>query len=95
MKRSFESVYRRVQDGGKGDLFLHGAGGSLKGFAMPLLGQNDEVLPIRPADLVTRDQVVNYPTDFSAMSKRDLLLLSTRGEQLTRLVIEKRCPEIN
>ncbi len=95
MKRSFESVYRKVQDGGKGDLFLHGAGGSLTGFAMPFLGQNDNVLPIKPADLVTRDQVVDYPTDLSAMSKRDLLLLATRGEQLTRLLIAEHCPEIN
>ena len=49
-KRSFESVYRKVQDGGKADLFQHAARGTLRGLVMPFLGQNDSVLPIRPTD---------------------------------------------
>lgn len=93
-KRSFESVYRKVQDGGKADLFQHAARGTLQGLVMPFLGQNDSVLPIRPTDLVPRDAVIDYPTDFSPMSERDLHLITTRGEQLARLVIEHHSPEI-
>jgi integrative and conjugative element protein (TIGR02256 family) len=94
MKRSVESLYRKVQDGGKGDLFLHRTNGALRGLAMPFLGQVDGVLPIRPSNLVPRETVVNYPTDFAAMSADDLARLTLRGEQLTRLVIEHHCPDI-
>jgi integrative and conjugative element protein (TIGR02256 family) len=94
MKRAFESVYRKVQDGGKGSLFQHRSHGTLQGITMPFLGQNDDVLPIRPTDLVTRDQVVDYPTNFSKMKAQDIDLLTTRGEQLTRLMIEHHSPAI-
>lgn len=93
-RRSFETVYRKVQDAGKGDLFQWRESQKLSGFAMPYLGMNDHALPHRPPDLVTRDQVRGYPTNFSAMSPEHLRLLSTRGEQLTRLVLDWHCPEI-
>ena len=94
MKRSFESVYRKVQDGSKGAIFQHGRAGDLKGFVMPFLGQQDAALQITPPDLVTRDQVVGFPTNFSPMSQENINLLARRGEQLTRLLIEQHCPEI-
>lgn len=94
MKRSFESVYRKVQDGGKSLLHEQRASGALRGFALPLLGMHDTALPLRPPDLVPRDAVVGYPTNLSAMTDENLALLTTRGEQLTRLVIDLHCPEI-
>jgi NTE family protein len=66
----------------------------LKGFVLPFLGQQDAVLAIRPPDLVTRDQVAGYPTNFARMKPVDLERLTKRGEQLTRLMIEQHCPEI-
>lgn len=54
---------------------------------MPFLGQMDNALPIRPADLVPRETEVGYPTDFAPMSEDDGGLLSARGEQLTRLAL--------
>ena len=94
MKRSFESVYRKVQDGGKSLLHEQRASGALRGFALPLLGMHDTALPLRPPDLVPRDAVVGYPTNLSAMTDEHLALLTLRGEKLTRLVIELHCPEI-
>jgi hypothetical protein len=38
--------------------------------------------------------VIGYPTDFSPMPEEMLGLLTARGEQLTRLLIEHHCPEI-
>jgi hypothetical protein len=38
--------------------------------------------------------VIDYPTDFSAMSQTDIDRLALRGEQLTRLFIDRRCPEL-
>jgi NTE family protein len=61
---------------------------------MAFLGMNDNNLPIRPPDLIPRERVVGYPTDFAAMTRENVDLLSRRGEQLTRLVIEHHCPTI-
>ena len=61
---------------------------------MPFLGQNDSALPIRPTNLVPRDAVIDYPTDFSPMSELDIRQISARGEQLARLLIEHHSPDI-
>ena len=68
--------------------------GDIKGFILPYLGQNDRVLPCPPADLVPRDTTYDYPTDFDPMSQRDLELLTKRGEQLTRSLIETYHPDL-
>ncbi len=94
MKRSFESLYRKVQDAEKSNLHDHVAAGTIMGFAMPFLGMSDRNLPVTPSGLVRRREVVGYPTDFAPMSEEDLRLLSLRGEQLTRAVIEHHCPEL-
>ena len=62
--------------------------GELSGFLLPYLGQNDGQLPYRPSDLVPRDEVIDYPTNFSGMSQLSLDLLAGRGEQLTRILVE-------
>lgn len=95
IKRSFESVYRKVQDAGKGNIYRHGDLGNLEGFVLPFLGQNDNSLrAIVPPDLVRRDEVIGYPTNFSKMQNEDIERLSCRGEQLTRMMIEAHAPEI-
>ena len=95
MKRSFESVYRKVQDTGKGLIYRHGELGNLKGFVLPFLGQNDSRLgAIIPPDLVRREEVIDYPTNFSRMRYDDIDRISRRGEQLTRIMIEAHAPEI-
>ncbi|WP_321326794.1 patatin-like phospholipase family protein [uncultured Parasphingorhabdus sp.] len=62
--------------------------GQIKGFLLPYLGQIDEKLPSMPHDLVRRGQTFDYPTNFSAMKEDDIVRLSTRGEQLTKLLID-------
>ena len=95
MKRSFESVYRKVQDTGKGLIYRHGELGNLTGFVLPFLGQNDRRLGvIIPPDLVRREEVIDYPTNFSRMPDGDIDRISSRGEQLTRMMIEAHTPEI-
>ena len=43
--------------------------------------------------LVSRSAVADYPTNFAAIDSRSLTALTTRGEQLTRLLISHYCPE--
>lgn len=68
--------------------------GELSGFMMAYLGQEDAKLPAPPPDLVARESVRNYPTDFSPMSERNIALLTKRGEQLTRLLATRYLSDI-
>ena len=94
MIRSFESVYRKTTDSMRSRMYDHVNSGRLKGFVLSYLGQNEAALPYCPPDLIRRSEVYRYPTDFSPMSDRDIELLSTRGEQLTRMLIGRYCPEL-
>jgi NTE family protein len=94
MKRSFEAVYRKVLTASYQRLHQHAASGALKGFVLAYLGQQDNTLPYIPSDLVRREDVASYPTDFSPMSESDLALIAGRGEQLTRLLVSRYCPEL-
>jgi NTE family protein len=94
MRRSFESVFRKAQDAGRARLHEFAATGKLAGFVMPYLGNRDDVLPVRLPDLVTRADVIDYPTDLAAMSADDLERLALHGEQLTRMFIDRWCQEL-
>jgi predicted acylesterase/phospholipase RssA len=94
MVRAFETVFRKVQNGAYQRLHGYVAAGQLRGFVLSYLGQQDDRLPHRPTDLVPREHVVNYPTDFSAMRNEDIEMLARRGEVLTRLLIAEYCPEL-
>ena len=94
MVRSFESIFRKAQDSGYERMHHYVDSGELKGFILSYLGQQDGRLPYIPSDLIRRDEVWNYPTDFSSMSIEDIDLISTRGEQLTRILIARYTPEL-
>lgn len=94
MKRSFESTFRKAQDGGRSRLHQALATGDLQGLLLPYLGQQDRNLIDPPRDLVPRDAVIAYPTNFSAMSAQDLERLAKRGEQLTRLAMDTHLPDL-
>jgi NTE family protein len=90
--KSFEAVHRKSQDHVYSRLHRHVESGELSGFGMVYLGQQDHRLPYCPADLVTRDDVRQYPTDFAPMSAIELELLTKRGEQLTHIIIDRYMP---
>jgi hypothetical protein len=87
--RSDPRRHRKLQDGAQARLHQLSAAGRLNGIAMPYLGQQDRTLPYLPADLVPRDEVVVYPTNFSPMPQAKLDQLSRRGEQLTHLAMDR------
>ena len=61
--------------------------GLIKGFILPYLGQQDLRLPFKPGVLIPREEVIDYPIDFAAMSNEWIDRLSGRGEQLTRALV--------
>lgn len=88
------TIHRRTQTLTQNLLHRMAASGEIQGFVMPYLGQRDAALPVAPADLISRDEVVGYPTNFNPMSKDNITKLSTRGEQLTRSLLLAYAPEI-
>jgi len=92
--RAFDVVYRRAQDAGRTRLHEWAASGRIHSFAMAYLGMRDERLPVPIADLVPREKVARYGTNFSAMGEQDLHLISTRGEQLIRSLLPLYCRQL-
>ncbi len=89
MKRSFDVVFRRVQESGMHRLHEILESGQIKSFVMSYLGQQDSRLHLMPLDMVSRTDVAGYPTDFAPMTEDNIEKLSKRGEQLMRLNLER------
>jgi NTE family protein len=89
-----ETVHRKAQDSAYGRLHRYIETGELKSFVMVYLGQDDARLPAKPPDLVPRDAVRNYPTDFALMSDENISLIAMRGEQLTHMLIDHYAAEL-
>ena len=94
ISRSFESTFRKVQDGSRSRLYAALETGELSGLVMPYLGQRDHTLPVSPPDLVRRELVSDLPTNFAPMASATIDLLSRRGEQLTRMLVDYHAPNL-
>jgi integrative and conjugative element protein (TIGR02256 family) len=94
MVRSFQSVFRKAQNATQNRLHSLAAASQIRGFLLAYLGQIDHRLPYAPVDLVGREEVYEYPTDFSPMCIEDINRISKRGEQITRTLVTYYCPEL-
>jgi ThiF family len=80
---SFDLVIDATADAGIRSAIIH-----------PYLATHDNRLPLPLADLVPREAVIRYPTNFARMTPENLHLVATRGEQLTRILTEHYCPQL-
>lgn len=94
MLATINTIHRRTQTLTLNQLHRMAANNEIVGFLLPYLGQIDERLPYRPADLVPREDTFSYPTNFSPMSAANIVLLSRRGEQLTNLLLDAHAPHL-
>jgi len=88
------TIHRRTQTLMQNLLHRMAASGEIRGFLLPYLGQNDANLPAPPADLVRREEVFDYPTDFNPVPRAAREKLSARGEQLTRCLLDAYAPDL-
>jgi predicted acylesterase/phospholipase RssA len=95
MARVVNITHSRAQHGERGRLYAAASAGKIAGFVYAYLGMRDDRLPVPVADLVPRSVVAGYPTNFSAMSQRDLAAISTRGEQLMRALLPYYCSALS
>ena len=79
----FSTIFDRAQNASTHRLHEAQRSGQIKSFVFPYLGQLDRQLPNPPKNLVRREEVHTYPTDFSAMPDEWIERFSLRGEQLT------------
>lgn len=89
IRKAFEIVFRKCQDHIKAKLFDFGRSRALNSVIYSQLGQQDGQLDIVLPQMPSREEVANYPTNFSRMSQSDIDLISSRGEYLTRIHLEK------
>lgn len=94
MVAAFECVHARAQNLAVARLFDLAAAGRFGGVLLGYLGQDDSRLAFPPEDLVTRDSVAGYPTNFSSMSDEWIDRLSRRGEQLIRALLAEHWSEV-
>ncbi len=87
--RSYEAVFRKLQNGAYGRMHEYSQRGDIRAFALIYLGQQDERLPYLPPDLVRRTEVNGYPTDFSPMPQAAIEQITSRGEQLARVLVHR------
>lgn len=94
MTASFYTTLDRAQNAALKRLYDLQDAGKLQAIVLPYLGQADNRLACAPPDLVKREKVDAYPTDFNAMSDRWIERLSKRGEQVTLAVLQEHHPEL-
>ncbi|HEY9757955.1 MAG TPA: patatin-like phospholipase family protein [Oculatellaceae cyanobacterium] len=83
------ATFKRAQDASMGRLHEFVKHGEIDSFVLAYLGQQDSKLLDLPSDFVPREKVASYPTDFAPMTEEDIRLLTSRGEQLTRLHLSR------
>jgi len=88
MRAVVESLHARSQNLAVNRAFDLQRAGRLR-FLLPYLDQDDGRLACPPPDLVPRERVADYPTDFAAMPNEMIDLISRRGEQVTAALIEE------
>jgi len=94
-KSVFSTVHDHAQNFAMKRLFDLKSSGRLKAFVLPYLGLNDDRIKNFPlADLmtVTKSEIHSYPTNFFAMEDHWIEKLSKRGEQITRILVDKHAP---
>ena len=94
MKQAFDITYAKTQDASRSRIHNAGESRQIKGYVHAYLGMRDTNLPVPLGDLIPREDVERYPTDFAKMPLESLNAITVRAEQLTRVLLAHYCPEL-
>ena len=89
MKQVSVAIMRKVGDATKRRLHYHLAEGRIDGFVYVGLGQLDRRIHPKTGNWTDRESVIDYPTDFCAMSEDDIEKLTARGEAIARALVTR------
>jgi len=87
MTQAFNSVMRKANDATKKRLHQQAEAGEIDQFVYINLGQIDSKVLFKTPEWIDREDVISYPTNFSAMSATNIEGLSNRGEAITRALV--------
>ncbi|MFQ6029102.1 MAG: patatin-like phospholipase family protein [Dehalococcoidia bacterium] len=87
MMSAMNALFSRATNLNRDQLFEWRESGEISDLLLAYLGSRDEMLPKSPSLTVRREAVVEYPTNLSAMSERDIETLAARGEQQMRVLM--------
>lgn len=88
MMQSFYTTFDRAQNAAIDKVTKLKADGKIEVLIFPYLGMRDENLSNKPSDLVSREEVYAYPTDFFGMTEENIKRIGLRGEQLTEHLLK-------
>lgn len=94
MIASFYTSLDRSQNASLKRLYDLKKAGELQAIVLPYIGQADDRLVDAPTDLIRREDVADYPTNFGPMTNDWIEKLSKRGEQVTLAVLRQHTPEL-
>lgn len=95
LSKSFDITYSKTQDASRARIHEAASSGQISGFVHAYLGMRDQNLPRPLPDLVSRERVDGYPTNFAAMTDENLTAVAVRGEQLTRSLLAHYHPDLD
>ena len=87
LSQAFSSVMRKVNDASKKRLHKLAENGEIHSYVYANLGQIDNRVILKAPGWIAREDVMNYPTNFSAMSEKNIQCLAGRGEAITRTLV--------
>lgn len=89
MRQVSSAIMRKVGDATKKRLHQYLADGRIVGFVYVGLGQVDEKVHPKVGGWIGREMVVDYKTDFNAMSEDSIEKLTGRGEAIARALVTR------
>jgi NTE family protein len=94
MIRAFSTVIKNVLHAYTDKMFIYKENNKIYGFINAYLGQIDNQLELQIKDLIPREAVIDYPTDFAKMPEDEMEKIILRGFQLTTGLIKHYYPEL-
>lgn len=94
MTRAFSTVFKNVLHGYTDKLFIYKENKKIYGFINSYLGQIDSQLEPKIKDLIKRESIIDYPTDFAKMPEEEMEIIILRGYQLTIGLTKHYYPEL-
>ena len=89
LQDAYTAIQNRAENASIQRLFEYRKTGAFDHVVLPFLGQQDTDLTHPPPDLVSRESVWAYPTNFNAMDDDMITRLALRGEQLTSALLQQ------
>lgn len=89
LQDAYSATQNRAENASIQRLFEYRKTGAFDHVILPFLGQKDTDLTYAPPNLVSRESVWAYPTNFNAMEDDMISKLGLRGEQLTSALLQQ------